>query len=70
MTHPRDRAKDTEREARRRRVAALLLAGVTDQRTIAEQVGASQPTISRDIRTSALPDDAMHAGLSHAQKGD
>ena len=50
MTHPHDRAKETERQARRARVAALLLAGVTDQRRIAEQLDVSQPTISRDIR--------------------
>ncbi len=50
MTHPRDRGKEAEREARRMKVASLLLAGVTDQRAIADQLGVSQPTISRDVK--------------------
>lgn len=50
MTHPRDRQAQLDREARRRQVAALLLAGVTDQTTIAKEVGSTQPTVSRDIK--------------------
>jgi predicted transcriptional regulator len=50
MTHPNARQSEIEREARRARVAALLLAGVRDQTRIAEQLGVSQPTISRDIK--------------------
>ena len=50
MTHSHDRMDEVEREARRAQVARLLLAGVTDQRAIAEKLGVSQPTISRDIK--------------------
>lgn len=49
MTHPRDRKHEIDREARRAQVAMLVMSGVTDQRTIARQVNASQPTISRDL---------------------
>lgn len=50
MTHPSARQSEIEREARRKRVASLLLAGVRDQTRIAEQLGTSQPTVSRDIK--------------------
>ena len=50
MTHPRARGKEVEREARRRQVAALLLAGVSDQSRIADQLGVDRTTISRDIK--------------------
>lgn len=50
MTHPNARQAEVEREARRRKVAALLMAGVSDQTTIAEQLGVSNATISRDIK--------------------
>ena len=50
MTHPRRRGKEVEIEARRARVASLLLAGVSDQSKIAEQVGVDRTTISRDIK--------------------
>lgn len=50
MTHPLRRAKQVEIEARRARVASLLLAGVSDQSKIAEQVGVDRSTISRDIK--------------------
>lgn len=49
MTHPRARKGEVERVARRRKVAAILLSGVSDQMVIAEQLGVSQATISRDI---------------------
>ena len=50
MTNPRDRAKATAIEARRRQVAALLLGGASNHGQIADQLGVSRPTISRDIR--------------------
>jgi predicted transcriptional regulator len=50
VTHPSARQSEIEREARRKRVASLLLAGVRDQTRIAEQLGTSQPTVSRDIK--------------------
>lgn len=50
MTHPRARQAEIDREARRRQVAALLLAGVSDQSRIADQLGVDRSTISRDIK--------------------
>jgi transposase len=50
MTHPLARQDEIEREARRRRIAALVLAGVRDQSKIAEQVGVSRVTVGRDIK--------------------
>ena len=50
MTHPNRRAQEVEIEARRARVASLLLAGVSDQTRIAESVGVDRSTISRDIK--------------------
>ncbi len=50
MTHPNAKQQEIEREARRRKVAAFLLSGVTDQTAIAKQLNVSQPTISRDVR--------------------
>jgi predicted transcriptional regulator len=49
MTHPRAKQQEIEREARRRKVAGILLSGVTDQTAIAKQLGVSQPTIHRDV---------------------
>lgn len=50
MTHPNRRKHEVEMEARRRKVAAILLSGVSDQRTIADQLGVDRSTISRDIK--------------------
>lgn len=50
MKHPRARQAEIKREGRRRQVAALLLAGISDQSRIAEQLGVNQSTISRDIK--------------------
>lgn len=50
MTHPRAKQQEIEREDRRRKVAAILLSGVTDQVQIAKQLGVSQPTIHRDVK--------------------
>ena len=50
MTHPRAKQAEIEREDRRRKVAAILLSGVTDQVQIAKQLGVSQPTIHRDVK--------------------
>ncbi len=50
MTHPLARQKEIERQGRRRQVAALLLAGISDQTQIANQLSVTQPTISRDIK--------------------
>lgn len=50
MTHPRAKQQEIEREGRRRKVAAILLSGVTDQVQIAKQLGVSQPTIHRDVK--------------------
>jgi uncharacterized protein YerC len=50
MSHPRRRVQDVEIEARRARVASMLLGGVTSQRTIAESLNVSEATISRDVR--------------------
>ena len=50
MTHPNARHKEIERDARRAKVAKLLLGGVTNQTDIAEQLGVDQSTISRDIK--------------------
>jgi len=50
VTHPLARQKEIEREGRRRQVAALLLAGISDQTQIANQLSVTQPTISRDIK--------------------
>lgn len=50
MTHPRDRQDELARQARRRKVAAFLLSGVTDQATIAAEVKVNQSTISRDVK--------------------
>lgn len=50
MTHPRAKSDELEREARRRKVAAILLSGVSNQTAIAEQLGVDQSTISRDIK--------------------
>jgi IS30 family transposase len=50
VTHPLARQDEIQREARRVRVAALLLAGVRDQSKIAEQLDVNQSTISRDIK--------------------
>lgn len=50
MTHPNARQHQLEIEARRIKVAALLLAGVTNQSAIAEQVGVDRSTISRDLK--------------------
>ena len=49
MTHPNRRAQELEIDARRRRVSSLLLAGVTNQTAIADQLGVNQSTISRDV---------------------
>jgi transposase len=50
MTHPNRRVQDVEIEARRARVASMLLGGVTSQRAIAESLNASEATISRDVK--------------------
>ena len=50
MTHPSARQKEVAREGRRRKVAAILLAGITDQTAIANEVGVDRSTISRDIK--------------------
>lgn len=70
MTHPSARQDEVQREARRVRVAQLLLAGVRDQSRIAEQLGVGQSTISRDIKTlearwavEAVQDIAAAKGL-------
>ena len=47
--HPLSREKQRETAERRAKVSALRLAGVRDQRSIARQLGVSQPTISRDF---------------------
>lgn len=50
MTHPNARHKEIERDARRAKVAKLLLGGVTNQADIAAQLDVDQSTISRDIK--------------------
>jgi hypothetical protein len=50
MTHPNARAAEVAKEARRRKVAAMLLAGVTDQTTIAGKVGCDRTTVCRDVK--------------------
>lgn len=50
MTHPRAKAREIDIQARRAKVTALLLAGVTNQTQIAEQLQVDQSTISRDIK--------------------
>jgi hypothetical protein len=59
---------------RRRQVAHLRLAGVTDQKAIARQLGVSEPTISRDVkwldeqnRQLAAEDTAVWRGLQLAR---
>jgi hypothetical protein len=50
MTHPRAKHAEIEREERRRKVAGILLSGVTDQSVIAKQFGVDRTTIGRDIK--------------------
>jgi hypothetical protein len=50
MTHPRAKHAEIEREERRRKVAGILLSGVTDQSAIAKQFNVDRSTISRDIK--------------------
>lgn len=50
MVHPLARQDELEREARRVKVTSILLSGITDQGKIAESVGVSNATISRDIK--------------------
>lgn len=49
-TIPQHRHTEIERDARRRRVTAILLSGVANQTVIAAELGVNQGTISRDIR--------------------
>lgn len=48
--NPRDAGKRLDKKARQTKVAQFILSGLTDQRTIAEKLGVSQPTISGDIK--------------------
>lgn len=50
MTHPNRRASEAEVEARRRQVAAALLAGADNFTVIARELGVSHQTIGRDVR--------------------
>ena len=50
MTHPLARKKELDVEARRRKVAAILLSGVSNKTAIAEQLNVDRSTISRDIK--------------------
>lgn len=50
MTHPNRRASEAEIEARRRQVAAALLAGADNFSGIAKELGVSHQTIGRDVR--------------------
>lgn len=47
--HGLERKRQVEIEARRRKVAALLLSGVTNRAAIAEELGVTYRTILRDI---------------------
>lgn len=50
MTHPRARTTSSDIDARRRKVASALLAGADSFTSIAEQLGVSIATISRDVK--------------------
>ncbi len=50
MTNPTRRQKETEMTERRARVTRLYQSGMRDQYRIAEALGVSTATISRDIR--------------------
>lgn len=50
MTHPRARTTASDIESRRRKVASALLAGADSFTAIAEQLGVSIATISRDVK--------------------
>lgn len=50
MTHPHDRKNELAASERQAQIAMLMVAGVRDQKTLAEKFGVNQSTISRDIK--------------------